>query len=416
MEKMLGFQDYLFVLREHFLKAANIMIIGIFISVYYAMSLPPTYQSTSVVQILQPTILAANSRNQTNTSAFHRLEVIKQQMMSRGSLENIIQKNGLYTGPENSSIADKISLFREATELVEIQSEALRWRADSMPTSLNITFKSASPVKAALIANELADELITLSREQNVTETQKALAFFESERTRVGNEISKLDAEISTFKQVNADQMPEGLTRLRQQLVLLDESVFQLESEIVSLKSTMANNLNPITSRKLGQLQRQHELAGTKRQILIKQLARGPEVERAFITLTRKLKQLSDQLGIINKNRSEAEMNEMIEASRQQSNFKILDRALEPKHPVSPNKKKIVAQGFILSFALTLALIIFLEYKNGFVRTSSQMKQQLDLEPVMIMPTLRKPRKFFARLKPDGFLFKGNTNQNPKSD
>lgn len=416
---MLPIQDYLLIIKAHLAKLIKIIFFGIAVSAFYAFNLPPTYQTTSVIQVLQPAILAANSQSSTNSSELHRLQVIKQQLLSRGNLKKVIENNSLYSGPEAISMTEKILLLRSAAQINEIQSDALRWRPDSSPTSLEIIVSDSSPEKAAIVANELANMLIALSRENNASQTQKALVFFESESIRVGAEISKLDAEISKFKQINVDLMPAGLTNLRHQLSIVDEAAFQLDSKIVALKSVSlkragSGNENQYANGKLEQLEQQRRLATNKRTFIIAQLARGPEVERTFIALTREMKQISAQLTIINKNRSEAKMNEMLEASRQQSNFKILDHALIPKHPVSPNKKKVIAAGVILSIAFAIALIIILEYKNGIIRTSSQMELQLGLEPVMIMPTLRKPRRFFTAAKQDITLF-GATQSSPQS-
>ena len=119
-------------------------------------------------------------------------------------------------------------------------------------------------------------------------------------------------------------------------------------------------------------------------------------MERALISLKRNLVQVSEKFSLINKQLAETELRQKLEESKQLSIFKILDRALVPKHRISPNKKKVVILGTGFSLALAIAMIAFLELRNGIVRTASQMDLQLDLAPIVTIPSLRKPNQHKA--------------------
>lgn len=382
--------------RSHFFKATAIVAIGVGLTVLYAQSLTNTYQTTAVIQILQPQNFSQIQPNSNNTAVLLRLQAIEQQLLSRNSLTGIIQKYDLFSDNPSIPFTEKIDLLRETVQLIETQNATTAWQPNMRPASLLIRVSNSDPDMAATIANELSRVLLELSRDNTADQTTKALDFFVKEKARVGNEIATLDREISLFKQKNADLLPEGRTSLRNQLTILDATILQIKSEIIPIKGNDQDRKNIITERLLRQLQEQLSLVESKKQFIRSQIDRGPEVERALISLKRNLVQVSEKFSLINKQLAETELRQKLEESKQLSIFKILDRALVPKHRISPNKKKIVILGTGFSLALAIAMIAFLELRNGIVRTASQMDLQLDLAPIVTIPSLRKPNQHKA--------------------
>ena len=153
-------------------------------------------------------------------------------------------------------------------------------------------------------------------------------------------------------------------------------------------------------NNRLQRLEEQFALLDSKRQEIQTQLALGPEVAREFVALTRKLRQLTEQYDIINTRRAEAEMDQMLEASRQSAGFEVLEKALAPPYPISPNRKKITLMGIMLSIAVGLGLMTFLELWKPVVRNSSQLSRRLGIQPVIAIPTLQAPRySIFQRIR-----------------
>lgn len=403
MEKIPPLSELIMVFKRHFAKFSIIIIFGMIASVIYALTQPRVYETTAMVQILQPAVPAAHGASTATGATLQRLQIAEQRLMARDNLLQVIEKYNLYPG---LSLSEKILRFRLATQLEKIQDPALRWRSDVSPTALMIRVSDGDPEMAAKIANEFVRILLAHSREISAAKVSEALGFFEGEKTRVGNEIAALDMKIASFKQKNAATMPVGLADLRAELVILNTSILESKRNIVSLRSELANvrnvdNVrNMAANNRLQRLEEQFALLDSKRQEIQTQLALGPEVAREFVALTRKLRQLTEQYDIINTRRAEAEMDQMLEASRQSAGFEVLEKALAPPYPISPNRKKITLMGIMLSIAVGLGLMTFLELWKPVVRNSSQLSRRLGIQPVIAIPTLQAPRySIFQRIR-----------------
>ena len=389
MEKIPPFSELILVFKRHFVKFASIIVLGVIGSIIYALNQPRAYETAAMVQILQPAVPATGTQSTTSGATLQRLQIVEQRLMARDNLLKVIEKFDLYPG---LSLSDKVLHLRVSTRIEKIQDLALRWRSDVSPTALIIRVTDGDPETAAKIANEFVELLLAQSRERNAEKAQEALGFFESEAARVGKEIAELDKVIAKFKEENAPVMPEGLSSMRAELVILNASVLEIESKIVTLKSESANVQNAAAKSKLQRWNKQVSLLDSKREQINSQLARGPEVEREFVSLTRRLRSLTDQYNIINTSRAEAEMGQMLEASRYSTDFKTLETALVPQHPISPNRKKITIMGIAFSIVIAIGLIAVLELWKPVIRNSSQLSRRLDIQPVIAIPTLQAPR------------------------
>lgn len=389
MEKIPPLSEFIAAFRRHFMKFLAIIFLGMIGSVIYALTQPRSYQTSAVVQIVQPHIQDSRVQGTTSGATLQRLQVVEQKLMARDNLIKIIKKFDLYPG---LSVSEQVLNLRLSINIQRIQDQELRWRSDVSPTALMIEVTDGDAQRAANLANEFVDSLLLQSRESSAQKAREALVFFESEKTRVGDEIEILDAKISSFKQKNSAALPEGLARLRAELATINASALQLESKIVLLKSEISNVANSPSANKLHRLEEQFSLLENKRNQLVAELTKGPEVEREFLALKRKHQLLTDQYNIINKSRSQAEMEQMLEASRQSSNFEILETALVPQYPFAPNRKKIAMTGVVFSAVIAIMLIAVLEFFNVSIRTASQLSRRLNLTPVVSIPILQAPK------------------------
>ena len=397
MEKIPPLSEFIAAFRRHYLKFAAIILFGMMGSIVYALTQPRLYQTSAVVQIVQSHIQDSRTQGTSSGATLQRLQVVEQKLMARDNLIKLINKFDLYSG---LPVSEQVLHLRLSTNIARIQDPELRWRSDISPTALMVQVTDGDAHQAARIANEFVDSLLAQSRESSAEIARETLVFFEGEKARVGSEIEILDAKVAEFKQKNAAVMPEGLSSLRAEMAALNTSMLELESKIVVLKSETANVANSPSVNKLQRLEEQFLLLDNKRKFIASKLVEGPEVEREFIALKRKHQLLTDQYNIINKSRAEAEMEQMLEVSRQSSNFEILETALVPEYPFAPNRKKIAMTGVVLSIAIAILLIAVLEFFNPAIRTTSQLSRRLNLNAVISIPTLQAPKdNIWARMK-----------------
>ena len=198
---------------------------------------------------------------------------------------------------------------------------------------------------AAVIANDFVNRVLEQNRAERQQSANRALSFFDSEERRIGAEIAKMDSKIAEFKRRNASSLPAVLANQQEKLVALEAALLEVEQQIVELNNSREKLRKVDLEEQLRLAEDQRQLIEERRAEIQMALDNAPQVEKEFNILQRKLKQLEDQYVVIGRNRSEAEISQMLEADQQSEQLSVLETALVPEHPVSPNRKKIVAMG-----------------------------------------------------------------------
>ncbi len=119
------------------------------------------------------------------------------------------------------------------------------------------------------------------------------------------------------------------------------------------------------------------------------------EVERALSAYDRQLRQLQDQYTVVSQRMAQAETAQSLATRQQTERFSLLERAITPDYPLGSGGKKIAIAGFIGSAGLGLILAFVLDLLKPAIRNSAQMERELNLRPIVAIPTVpqrsRKP-------------------------
>jgi uncharacterized protein involved in exopolysaccharide biosynthesis len=118
-------------------------------------------------------------------------------------------------------------------------------------------------------------------------------------------------------------------------------------------------------------------------------IRRTGDVQVVLSAYERRLTDLQDQLAVIQQRRAEAETGERLEVNQQAERFEVVENALVPEAPISPNRKKVAAMGMAASVGLAFGLAFLLEMLFPKIRSAAQMQRQLDLRPVIEIPHIR---------------------------
>ena len=253
MENTQNIGDYLAILRRR-----RTLLLGVFFSVLaigllVAVLLPARYTSTATILVERQEIPEEYVRSTITTYADQRIQVISQQVMTTGNLSRIIQEFNLYSSLTDrqpiSSVADRmrddISLDPVVAEVVDPRSG----RPSSATIAFQLSYTSESPVLAQRVANELVTLFLNESVRQRTAQAQEATSFLADEAGRLREQILDLEEQLATFKQDNLDNLPElsqlnmqlmerterELGEVERQLGSLEERRIYLESELAQL-------------------------------------------------------------------------------------------------------------------------------------------------------------------------------------
>lgn len=399
MSSIKSLPDVMRMLRRRLWLIVLVALIGSVVSVIVALNQPKVYEATAVIQIETPQVGRDGRGQIIGTDARHRVQLIEQRLMSRDHLIEIIEKHGLFADAAAMPIGQKIYQLRISARITPITVNLpAAGPAASIPSGLSVTVKLSDPQKAADVANDFVASVIAQNRERRMETVRETLDFYSAEEARVEARIVALEEQIADFKRANADALPDNMGAMRNQLGTLQETLLEIDQQIITLETESARQRQEVFDRQIGQLTEQRDLIARRIAEIETAFAASPRVERELAALTRSLNQLQEQLDTIIRNRVEAEIASVLERRQQQERFEVLETAIPPEFPVSMSRKKLALAGGIASLGLGLALALIWEIMNPVLRTPAQLKDELDITPVVSIPFVPVQGELRARI------------------
>ncbi|CUH64614.1 polysaccharide chain length determinant protein, PEP-CTERM locus subfamily [Thalassovita gelatinovora] len=385
------------VLKRRLLLILAVFICGTLLALMVAITRPSVYEATALIQIEAPKITTNLASGGTVTTSNNRLKLIKQKLMSRDSVLAIVDKFDLFSDDPTVSESTKVGLLRDSVLLSDLVDPTQAWRPDVQPSGLSITVRMSDAQQAADIANEFLSQVLVEGKKRSESRATQTLTFFEAEEEHVGAEIETLSLEFARFKEQNAASLPTNIAAQRERLAQLKESQLEIETRFVGLETDTARLRTEERQRQSEVLTQQLSLVESRIAEIEKALSDAPEVERLYNVMDRELAQLQSRYEATTQRRTEAAMAQQLERQDQVERFEVLETALVPEFAVSSGKTKLVMAGAIASMMAGIGIAVMFELLSPVLRTSEHVQRELSVRPVVIIPTLKKPRSGFRQ-------------------
>ena len=258
MEQEFDIRGYLNVLKRrfpHFLIPAVLLFSGV---LAVALTLPKSYLARATILVESQQIPSELARSTVTSAAAERIEVIRQRLMIRSNLLEIVRELNLFPELQNSlSQTQLVQLMRSATNIQQT-NPAGPYGHNSSVISFTVSFEYGDADMAARVANRF----VTLILEQNIrsrteraSETKK---FFEQRVGDLEKELTKQEALIVKFKSENEAALPDSLgyrrtllTDIQSRLPAVEQKILELEVQLELLKpnadGVVADDSDPLT-------------------------------------------------------------------------------------------------------------------------------------------------------------------------
>lgn len=253
--KTLG--DYLGVLRRRRGLIGLVFAVLFVIAAIVAVSLPPVYRSTATILIKEQEIPQEFVRSTVTSFADERIQVISQQVMTRSTLLDLVDKYGLYGSARQKETSEEIlDRMRRDIKLTPISAEVTDRRSGS-PVKSTIAFSLSYDSEVAANAQKIANELTTLYLNENVKNRQQKAAettlFLDEELARVTEHISESEQKLADFKarnqgrtpdlslsnQVSSERVSAEVQRIEREITFLEERKSALQGQLADTKPSM---------------------------------------------------------------------------------------------------------------------------------------------------------------------------------
>src|SRR5664280_958981 len=256
-------EDYIDMLRRYRSWIIGPMFAGLVLSVVVAFMWPDTYISQAVMRITPQQVPENLIPSVLSTQMTERLNQMQQEILSRTSLQEIIQRPSLdlyKRERQRLPLEDIIQDMRNKYIKIQMMETPSSSGERRLASAFLIQFSYSDRYKA----QQVVRELVTKFTEQNVTvqrnQATLTTSFLADELKTAKENLDSKDADIGKFKSVNQGRLPEqlpanvqALQGLRMELNQINEAInrdnqekmFQ-ESTLQSLKnqtSFISNNL-----------------------------------------------------------------------------------------------------------------------------------------------------------------------------
>ena len=392
-------QDFLDMTRRRLGVIMLVIILGCVGSLYWALGYVHLYRSSEVIQVEQPTINDELARSTVEGSSARRLQLIQQQLMARGSLEQIINKYNLYSNLEALKLSEKVQLLRQAVSITGVAAAREGFADDGTISVLTITAEMEEAQLARDVAHEFAEQTRALMTAQRREQTEQTLEFFQSQEQVVLDNIASLEAELETYRSENDLSVEGGVEFRMSEVAQLNEAILNLDREIIttqlartqidrSARASTVEREERAFDIQLQTLTEQRTLLDRRRTELQATIQSSPETERALADFDRRMEQLRAQLEAIATRRNEAQVGFNLEVGAKGERLTTIEEAQVPDYPITMSKKKRAIMGAVAATIMAFVVAWLLELRRPVIRSARQMKRETGVLPVVSIPEL----------------------------
>ncbi|MEK7702805.1 MAG: Wzz/FepE/Etk N-terminal domain-containing protein [Nitrospirota bacterium] len=433
-QEILG--EYLSVIWRRKWWFLSVFLCGLCIAALFVVFLPKSYKSTTLIIVETQKIPEEFVRSSITSSVEERLSTIRQQVLSRSFLQQVVEKFGLYKN-SGSNMEDKVDGMRA---MIDITTMGTHQRVDAF----SISFIDSNPMIAMNVTNELSSLLIRENLKVREELVEGTTAFIDSELESLRRTLEQQEGEISTFKQSHTGELPtqidaslRTLDRLqlshqeiklsirnvgpaetdpllqewldqKQKLAALQRKYSDNHPDMVSLKKEVkaleervlvqdakgdgkavgkldAEGLNAIGSSPGSMtLKSQSELLDLRRrqkevesQILDfeRRIENAPKREQQLATLLRDYENTQKNYQLLLDKKLSARISENLEKRQKGEQFRVVDSANLPQKPYRPDPRKTLIMGIFLSFVLGVGCVFAREMMDISIRKPDELEK-----------------------------------------
>jgi polysaccharide chain length determinant protein (PEP-CTERM system associated) len=243
-------EDYIDILRRYRSWIVGPTFAGLVIAVVVAFMWPDTFVSTAVMRITPPQVPERLVPSNISTQMSERISSMQQQIESRTSLQELIQRPSLNLYPkerQRKPLEDVVEQMRKAIRITMMET-ALNQPQQRFASAFQINFAYPDKYKAQAVVRELVSKFTEETNNTFRNQANMTTSFLNDELKAAKDRLDLLDAEMTKFKVANAGRLPEqlqsnlqALNTLEMQLATVNEGLNRDEQDKMMLETQIQN-------------------------------------------------------------------------------------------------------------------------------------------------------------------------------
>lgn len=411
-----------------------------------AMLLPPVYRSTATLLVESQELPSALVTSPITTIIDQRIAKIREQVLSRGDLIELIEQNNLYEKERRSKpLSTVVETMQKATTIAAVTGDLGSGQPQAGATNtiaFTMSFDYNDPAKAQAVMQAFVSRFLEIDASTMAAQATNTVDFLQDQSGKLQSEITGIERQITAIKARNGAAlaangviMPANTGTYSAQIAQLqsenrallaqsrrtggkDPLVTQAEQALVAARAVFAES-HPDVVRAKSRLAQAQEMAAAQgpsqdaalmqgqiqaNNAQIAQLqsyraedsaraasglaaqSRAPVLQEQVTQLEARADSLRDQLKDISGNVLRAQNSARMAQEQKGERLTVVDPPSSPDEPTSPNKLILIGGGVGAGLGLGLVLALALEFMFRPIRGVGQLRA-LGLETLALVPT-----------------------------
>jgi polysaccharide chain length determinant protein (PEP-CTERM system associated) len=200
---------------------------------YVVYKLPSIYESTSLLTVKPPTISSNLVQSLTNEDLSQRLQTINQEVLSRSSLEPLVQKYDLYKQERAAGLPMEL-IIEKMYKNIKVSLEE---SGNVKVAAFSIKYRDRDPQAARNVTAELASKYVNAQVQRQTETAESTKDLFEKQLNEKKIALDDLEKQRLDIMMQNVATLPES----EQGLVAQLQGLRQREDTIAKEKQTLFN-------------------------------------------------------------------------------------------------------------------------------------------------------------------------------
>lgn len=314
---------------------------------YVVYKLPSIYESTSLLTVKPPTISSNLVQSLSSEDLSQRLQTINQEVLSRSSLEPLVQKYDLYKSERNSGVPMELIVDKMYKNIkVELEESG-----NEKVAAFRIRYRDRDPQATRNVTAELASKYVNAQVQTQTEIAESTKDLFERQLAEKKTALDDLEKQRLDIMTANVATLPDSEQGLVAQLSGLRDR----EGNITKEKETLMNERGRLSDA-IGANNRQMRLIedfGEKETQDTARQAGQIEDTPAYAQLVQKRAELSGQLdnllkvykgkhpAVIAKQNEIARVNDEVEGLRKNTDKRVQNASLASTRKAELQKKSL---------------------------------------------------------------------------
>lgn len=441
-------------------------VVGCFIALTLAgliaaYALPRTYRSTATLLVQAQDLPSSMVDAPASGAVEQRIARIREQVLSRGDLIQLIEQNDLYASDRRSDPLSKIiDKMKKATTVSALAGDIGQQSGSQANTvAISMSFDYPDPVKAQAVLQSFVSKFLSMDSQDVEDQASVSVRFLQDQANKLQSQIQDIEGQLTALKSrngaalasngapplidtgsfsaqitslqnenrqlVTASRRPadksSALAAAEAALAAAEAQYSDTHPDVIAAKERVAQLKHmPTSSEDSSTIEEQisannsaiHQLMDQRDSMLaranaqIAGQARAPAIEEQATQLENQANTLRTQYQSVSDNLLKAQNNARMASEQRSEHLSLVEPANLPDHPFFPNRPLLIGVGAAAGLVLGLLLALGLEIASRPVRSPKQI-ESLGLPMIGVVPMLKTKTKqrsgrltaFFAREK-----------------